>query len=227
MDWERVRARHEVVAWRDRHLLDATAKLNELADDLLSGFDNDLKHVDWRDLIFGASNFAKRTLEPRVRDQVEPVVATILERANAEYATLATDPVSVSVSDSTGVRRDELQGLRDLTMTAGPVAAAVGTAAALPALAVSTQAAIFGLATITVVSWPVVAVGGVLAGTAIAVGAVNGAGIKGRAQERARASAREQVAAALLDSAPGQRSVLAQIRATLDQVVNAQWEVSS
>lgn len=73
----------------------------------------------------------------------------------------------------------------------------------------------FGLVTVSTVSWPVVAIGGALAGTGIATGAINTARLRDKAEARLRVKARAHIAAALIRGTRKHPALLEQVTQTL------------
>ncbi|MCR8526218.1 hypothetical protein WB334_25165, partial [Escherichia coli] len=81
--------------------------------------------------------------------------------------------------------------------------------------AVTTATAWLGLVTVTTVSWPVVAVGGALAGTGIMTGAINTARLRERFAERLKVKVRAHLLASLIAGTAKRPAVLQQLTRAL------------
>ena len=209
--------KHAVDEWRDDYSIMAASVLNQVAADLIISLDPKILKASWQDGLNGQSSFIAAQVAPVVRSAVEPVVARIMDEANeqlmeiVEYHAVWHDRPrgpegSISAFD----------GWQDVAVAAGPLAGGAAIAIALPAMAVTTTTAWFGLVTLTAISWPVVAIGGTVAGVAVVTGALNTAKIWDKTAARLRSRVRDYVVATVIEGTPDQPSILMQLLDTLN-----------
>jgi hypothetical protein len=204
--------RHEIDEWRDRHTLGAAAVLNDVAAELVSGFEPELKSATWREvLVTPGSVIAARVALP-LREVAEAIVGKIIDRANKDLQEIvAYQAVWNNVPREFSSSGNSSAAIRDVALAAGPIAGGIATAVALPAMAVTTSTALFGLITTSVISWPAVAIGGTIVGASLATGVLNGSKIRSNAEARLRKNVHDFIVQTLLKGKVGQPSILEQL----------------
>lgn len=211
--------------WRDRQIFAAAKTLNQLAADLIRELDPALKTATWREALLTPQSFIAETVAPRLRAKSEPIIEMLVAGANGSLAQLARyEAVWTRRPEAPIAAAGALEGAGDLALAAGPIAAGTAIAAALPGMAVTTSAGLLGtgLFATTIISWPVVAVGGAAIGVAVATGALNAGRVWGAAEVRLRRRVSAYVSATLVRGTAEHPAVLEQL-ATLfsDAVVEA------
>lgn len=204
--------RREIDEWRDHWSMTSAIVLNDLAANLIENFGQDIAQADLGKTLFGHRDFMASAIDPHLRAVAMPVVEKIVADANdalrqiADHQAVWYDrPVAAEAPDIGNA------GLRDITLSAAPIAAGAAALTALPAMAVTTSTAWFGLVAVTTISWPVVVGGGALAAIAIVAGGYRSGGILDRSRERLRKSVHHHVVATLLDGEANQPSILQQL----------------
>lgn len=211
-DFTRIFGRHEIDVWRDEQVVAAAAVLNEIAVELTNLLEGELTSASLKDALVSPSSFIAARVAPAVRAASEAVVAKIIDRANSELHKIVTYQAVWSESPRHVAARDgSASAIRDVVLAAAPLAGGAATLVALPSMSVTTTTALFGLFSSTIISWPVVAIGGTAGAAAIATGLLNGAKIHSRAVTRLRKIVHDYVVATLLRGQPGQPSVLEQL----------------
>lgn len=218
--------RSAVAQWLSDHTIVAARTLTQVAADLIRESDALVKEADWQSAILSPADFVTSTIAPMVRETSEPVAVAILEDANRDLARIAQHQAVWTRSPNQDAgKANDYGAFFDVATAAGPIAAGVATAAAIPMAAVSTVTsgiAWLGLGvTSTVISWPVVVGGGALAGLGIATGAFNGARLQDKIYSRLRTRAREYITASLLGGDEANPSILIQLTTQFERVAEA------
>jgi hypothetical protein len=207
---ERLFGNHQIDGWRDDYTLLAAATLNQVAADLIAGFELEIARVSFMKGLGGYGPFIAKHVVPKVHVVSRPVVERLVEEANVALARIVAHQVHWHDRPAGEPLSDEGGSWRDMALTAGPIAGGGALAAALPAAAVKTTTA-FLFITTTTISWPVALVGGSLAGVAIATGLLNAAKLLPNAQGRLRKLVRRQVVAMLIEGSAKHPAVLQQL----------------
>lgn len=200
--------------WRDREAFKAAKALDELAAGLILELDPALKSASWKEGLLTPQSFITDTVAPRLRTASERVVETIIAGANNSLAQLAEyQAVWTRRPEAPIAAAGAFEGAGDLALAVGPIASGVAIAAALPGMAVTTSAGLLGtgLFATTMVSWPVVAVGGAAVGIALATGALSAGRVWGAAEARLRRNAAAHIEATLIRGTSNHPAVLEQL----------------
>lgn len=210
--------RHEVDDWRDTWTLSAAATLNAVAAQLGEFVDKEVANASRRDVFVAPGTFIATRIAPRVNAVAMPVVAMLMGRANeALQGVVDHQAVWHDRPDAPPPAPGPCEGASDIMTAAAPLGGGAAIAMALPFAAMSTKAVWFGLAAVTTISWPVVAVGGAVAGTAFATGVVSSARLRDRFASRLRLNARKHIATRLLKGDAKNPSLLQQVTACISE----------
>lgn len=204
----------ELDDWRDRHVLTAAKILNQVATDLVRDLDAEFKAATWKEGFLSPQTFITDKVDPRLREATELAVEMVVAGANTQLAEIVShQAVWTRRPGMPPARAAGFEGAGDLALAAGPIAAGTAIAAALPVMAVTTTGGLLGtgLFAVTVVSWPVVAVGGAAVGVALVTGALNTGRIWSNAEARLRRRVAAHVAITLLQGTPKHPSILDQL----------------
>lgn len=210
--------RHEIDEWRDDASLAAAAVLNQAASDLLVALEPEIMKSSLVDSLIGVDAFIASRVSPLVRAVIEPIVTRLMEEANLRLGEIVEhQAVWYDRPDAPGPRPQALDGWQDMALAAGPLAGGAAIAVALPAMAISTTTTWLGLVTLTTISWPVVAIGGTIAGVAVATGAMNFAKIPDKARARLRIKVRDYVSGLIIDGSSEHPSIISRVIESIDR----------
>lgn len=212
----RLLARRDLDDWRDEQTLVAARVLNQAAADLIASFAETVKTATWKDGLIGQDAYIRRAVEPKVVEVVEPIARRLLEDANRALAELVDH--SASWTREAGVpagAANGFEGWEDVAVGVGPIVGGAAIAAAVPTLAVTTTGGLLGtgLFATTVVSWPVVVVGGAAAAVAVGTGIINSARLWDKTEAKLSRRISGHVQAMLLRGSPEHSSILDQLAA--------------
>jgi hypothetical protein len=213
-NFSKIFGRHEIDAWRDERTLAAAAVLNQVAADLACSFEDELRSATLKDCMIAPGKFIATRVAPVVKEVCEPVVEKIVDRANRQLQNIVTYQ---AVWNDTARHLPEADSsaaaLHDVALAAAPLAAGVATGVASVTMGVTTTTYLGLFVTGTAISWPVVIVGGAVAGAGIATGLLNTSRIRAKAEERLRRRVHDHVVAVLIEGPAEQPSVLEQLAA--------------
>lgn len=210
--------RHKVDDWREGWTLSAAATLNEVAAQLGRHVDDEVAKASYRDVLLAPGTIIATRIAPRVEEVALPIVTMLMGRANEGLREIVDhQAVWHERPDMAPVAPGPWEGAGDVIGAAVPLGGGAAIAMALPFAAISTKTALFGLVATTAVSWPVVVVGGAVAGTALLTGAVSGARLRDRFAGRLRLNARKHIATRLLTGSAKNPSLLQQVTACLTE----------
>ena len=204
----------ELDDWRDRHALAAARILNQIAADLVRDLDAEFRAATWKEGFLTPQSFITGKVEPKLRKVTDPVVEMIVAGANDDLARIVRhQAVWTRRPGAPPTPASRFEGAGDVAFAAGPIAAGAAIAAALPVMAVTTTGGLLGtgLFAATIVSWPVVAVGGAAVGVALATGALNTGRIWSEAETRLRHRVAAHVGTTLIQGTPKHPSLLDQL----------------
>jgi hypothetical protein len=214
LDFTRIFGRHEIDIWRDEQTLSAAVVLNQLAADLACDFEKELEGATWKDGLIAPSRFIATRVAPTVRQVSEPIIEKIIDRANRDLQRIVQHQAVWNETAGNATEVDETAAaLHDVAFAAAPLAGGLAAAAAVPVMGITTTTAFFGLVTTTAISWPVVVVGGAVAGAGIATGVLNTSRIWAKAESRLRNRIHSHVVATLVQGRPNKPSILEQLSA--------------
>jgi hypothetical protein len=209
-------ARRELDDWRDEQILIAARVLNQTAADLIAGFADTLKGASWKDGLIGQGSYIRREIEPKVIEVAEPIAMRLVEEANRALADIVDHQAiwSRNAGAMAGAA-DRLEGWQDVASGVAPIVGGAALAAAIPAMAVTTTGGLLGtgLFATTIISWPVVVVGGAAAAVAVSTGIVNSARLWDKTEARLYRKIADHVGAMLIRGTPKNPSVLDQLAA--------------
>lgn len=160
-------------------------------------------------------HFIAKRIAPEARVRAERAVELLVHEANAALRLIVEHQ---TIWQGSAVHRDAApgpwEGHRDVAFAVAPLAGGAAIAAVVPLVAITTTTFV-GLFATTVVSWPIVVVGGVVAMAAMGKGVADTAGLGGKFKARLSAKARAHVAAALIKGPPKRPAILEQLVAAL------------
>lgn len=217
--------RHDIILtnrlhdWRERHFEAAALEMQQLAHDLDSEVAATLGSMSNRAIVVKQLRFVKSEVVPPLRAAGRSTMNRLVAKANADLRSIAQEMASWNEASDADVDDSAIAAFGDLAAALGPVASGVAAASSIPALAVTTTTSFFGLVTTTSVSWPVMIVGGTVAGGLVATGAWNGSRIASKARQRLLATSRATIASHLVRGVK-KPSLLEQFGAMLDAKVD-------
>lgn len=212
----RLLARRDLDDWRDEHTLVAARVLNQVAADLIAGFAETVKTATWKDGLIGQSGYIRRSVEPKVMEIAEPIAQRLVEEANRALAELVDHRASwTREAGASAAAADAFEGWQDVAVGVGPIVGGAAIAAAVPTLAITTTGGLLGtgLFATTVVSWPVVVVGGAAAAVAVGTGVINSARLWDKTEAKLARRISAHVEAMLLRGSADHPSILDQLAA--------------
>lgn len=209
-------ARRELDEWRDGQVLIAARVLNQTAADLIAGFADTLQGATWKDGLIAQGSYIRRVVEPKVIEVADPIASRLHEEAMRGLAEIvdhqacwSRDPVA-----SAGPANN-FEGWHDVATGVAPIVGGAAIAAAIPAMAVTTTGGLLGtgLFATTVISWPVVVVGGTAAAVAVSTGLINSARLWDKTEARLWRKVADHVGVMLIRGTPKHPSILDQLAA--------------
>lgn len=209
-------ARRELDDWRDEQILMAARVLNQAAADLIGSFADTLRSATWKDGLIGQGSFIRRAVEPNVIEVAEPIATCLAEEARNALADIVDHQLIWSRDQGAMVNAaDGFEGWQDVAAGVGPLVGGAAIAAAIPAVAISTTGGLLGtgLFATTVISWPVVVIGGTAAAVAVSTGLINSARIWDKTEARLYRKIAAHVSAMLIRGTPKHPSILDQLAA--------------
>lgn len=219
--FNRILLDHQLSEWADEHTLMAARRLNRVAGELIDTFEAEAAQASLMQSFVTPDTFIRERIVPLLQARAAPVVAEIVGDANAALVALVGREANWAATDANDQDIPQVAGAgQDIAVAALPMAAGLATAAAVPLLAVSTTTAWFGLVTATVISWPVVLGGGVLAGAGVLTGAINSARLKEKAGKRLHDQIRQFILSFLITGTHEQPAILERLAGEFAQVAS-------
>lgn len=210
---------HKVDEWASDHTLIAARTLNQVAADLILNAEKEIATAGWKDGLVGQNAFIKSRIAPLLREVAEPVAVLILEDANRALRQLVElQAVWTRSPEYSEGEPSVFDGATDVASAAIPLAVGAAAAVSTAATAVTTTTALFGLLAFSTISWPVVVIGGALAGGGIATGVFQGSKLWDKTEARLRQRVRRFIIASLIEGAEGMPSILQQLSADFSRV---------
>lgn len=216
-------ARRELDDWRDEQILIAARVLNQAAADLIAGFADTLKSATWKEGLIAQGSYIRRVVEPAVIEVAEPIAGRLVEEANRALSDIV-DHQAIWSRDPGALARagDSFEGWQDVASGVAPIVGGAAIAAAIPTMAVTTSGGILGtgLFATTLISWPVLVVGGTAAAVAVSTGLVNSARLWDKTEARLWRKVADHVGAMLIRGTPKHPSILDQLAARYSEAVD-------
>lgn len=198
--------------WREEQVLHAAATLNQLAADIVSGFENDIADATLRESFFGQQRFIAQKVAPHVRTAAEKVIEQLVAAANADLGKLAQhSAIWHDRPNGTLNEQAAFDGWQDIATAGAPLAAGAAVASTIPVVGVTTTTAFFGLVTTTAISWPVVVIGGSFVGVALLTGLYKGSQLRDKSDARLRRKIHAHVVATLIKGSTTSPAILEQL----------------
>lgn len=198
--------------WREEQVLRAAATLNQLAADVVSGFEKDIASATLRESLFSQQRFLADKVAPHVQSAADEVIKQLVAAANADLGKLAQhSAVWHDRPNGTLNEQAAFDGWQDIATAGGPLAAGAAVASTLPIIGVTTTTAFFGLVTTTAISWPVVVVGGSFVGVALVTGLFKGSQLRDKSDARLRRKIHAYVVATLIKGSATSPAILEQL----------------
>lgn len=209
---QRLFDKRAIDGWREEQVLRAAATLNQLAADVVSGFEKDIASATLRESLFSQQRFLADKVAPRVRSAADEVIKQLVAAANEDLGKLAQH-CAVWHDRPNGTLNEQaaFDGWSDVATAGAPLAAGAAVASTLPIIGVTTTTAFFGLVTTTAISWPVVLVGGSFAGVALVTGVFKVSQLRDKFDARLRHKIHAYVVATLIKGSVASPAILEQL----------------
>ncbi len=217
---EHIALRREILDWRDRHLLEIDQYLNREVLHLISDVNAKMDDMQLPDLLRGGKKFMQSNVAPIFASFVERHSKKLIEGAQIDLREIQDHILSVQRASGELASEDSYQAMyADIALAgalaAGSVAAGAGTTAA----AITSAGGILGLLGLTTISFPVVAIGVIVAAAAIGIAGSKVAKLRQKQVERRKVAVAAQMRHLILGMS-NQESLCMQLQKQIEATAN-------